>query len=131
MVVRCLPSTFWDSLAICLAGRGEGGVLQVCRDRIETARHGVCHPQGRHLMPHMSVNMLSSYGVPLLRACYIILGTQWVQEDDVIGILASDNIADLKPLGDRLLVEVSLLTHAHMAVKFSCLCCSRARHRSR
>lgn len=28
------------------------------------------------------------------------------QEDDVIGILASDNIADLKPLGDRLLVEV-------------------------
>lgn len=32
-----------------------------------------------------------------------------VQEDDVIGILASDNIADLKPLGDRLLVEVTLL----------------------
>ena len=30
-----------------------------------------------------------------------------MQEDDVIGILASDNIADLKPLGDRLLVEVS------------------------
>ena len=25
----------------------------------------------------------------------------------MIGILASDNIADLKPLGDRLLVEVS------------------------
>lgn len=30
-----------------------------------------------------------------------------MQEDDVIGILASDNIADLKPLGDRLLVEAS------------------------
>ena len=46
-------------------------------------------------------------------------GQIWVQEDDVIGILASDNIADLKPLGDRLLVEVSLLTHAQMAVKFT------------
>ncbi|KAK9917962.1 hypothetical protein WJX75_000084 [Coccomyxa subellipsoidea] len=32
---------------------------------------------------------------------YVIL-----KEDDVIGILASDNIADLKPLGDRLLVEI-------------------------
>jgi hypothetical protein len=32
-----------------------------------------------------------------------------VQEDDVIGILASDNIADLKPLGDRLLVEVGII----------------------
>ena len=29
------------------------------------------------------------------------------QEDDVIGILSTDNIADLKPLGDRILVEVS------------------------
>ena len=28
-----------------------------------------------------------------------------VQEDDVIGILTSDNIADLKPLGDRILLE--------------------------
>lgn len=27
------------------------------------------------------------------------------QEDDVIGIIASDNIADLKPLGDRILLE--------------------------
>jgi hypothetical protein len=32
---------------------------------------------------------------------------QSVQEDDVIGIMVSDDIADLKPLGDRLLVEVS------------------------
>lgn len=32
-----------------------------------------------------------------------------MQEDDVIGILASDNIADLKPLGDRLLVEVGII----------------------
>ena len=29
-----------------------------------------------------------------------------MQEDDVIGILSTDNIADLKPLGDRILVEV-------------------------
>lgn len=29
-----------------------------------------------------------------------------VQEDDVIGILSTENIADLKPLGDRILVEV-------------------------
>jgi co-chaperonin GroES (HSP10) len=28
-----------------------------------------------------------------------------LQEDDVIGIIASDNIADLKPLGDRILLE--------------------------
>ena len=33
---------------------------------------------------------------------------RWLpQEDDVIGILSTDNITDLKPLGDRILVEVS------------------------
>ncbi|CAL5223459.1 g5978 [Coccomyxa viridis] len=37
-----------------------------------------------------------------------VSGTEYVilKEDDVIGILSTDNIADLKPLGDRLLVEV-------------------------
>jgi len=33
------------------------------------------------------------------------------QEDDVIGILASDNIADLKPLGDRILLQVGALSY--------------------
>lgn len=42
-------------------------------------------------------------------------GDNLVQEDDVIGILASDNIADLKPLGDRLLVEVNFIAHTHKA----------------
>ena len=34
-----------------------------------------------------------------------------MQEDDDIGILSTDNIADLKPLGDRLLVEVRWLIY--------------------
>ena len=34
-----------------------------------------------------------------------------VQEEDVIGVLSTDNIADLKPLGDRILIEVGLLHH--------------------
>ena len=34
-----------------------------------------------------------------------------MQEDDVIGILTSDNIADLKPLGDRILLEARTLDH--------------------
>eukprot|EP00884_Botryococcus_braunii_P005863 jgi/Botrbrau1/15278/Bobra.97_1s0004.1 len=36
-------------------------------------------------------------------------GTEYVilKEDDVIGILATDNIVDLKPLGDRILIEVA------------------------
>ncbi|CAK0785269.1 hypothetical protein CVIRNUC_008475 [Coccomyxa viridis] len=37
-----------------------------------------------------------------------VSGTEYVilKEDDVIGILSTDNIADLKPLGDRILVEI-------------------------
>ena len=29
-----------------------------------------------------------------------------MQEDDVIGLLSGSNIADLKPLGDRILISV-------------------------
>ena len=36
------------------------------------------------------------------------------QEDDVIGILTSENIADLKPLGDRILLEVRMVDHAQV-----------------
>lgn len=30
-----------------------------------------------------------------------------MQEEDVIGVLSTDDIGDLKPLGDRILIEVS------------------------
>lgn len=30
----------------------------------------------------------------------------WLQEDDVIGLLSTTNIADLQPLGDRVLIQV-------------------------
>ena len=43
-----------------------------------------------------------------------------LQEDDIIGLLASDDIAQLKPLGDRILIAVSIQPTA---------CCSQPRHR--
>lgn len=31
-----------------------------------------------------------------------------LKEDDIIGILETDNIKDLKPLGDRVLIKVTI-----------------------
>ena len=39
------------------------------------------------------------------RLCLII--SSCAQEEDVIGVLSTDDIGDLKPLGDRILIEVN------------------------